>query len=58
MLDVKKNDIKASDNIEAHGTLFTVHSMKSKNAKKSVDKIIKDLILSNIDSFKKAGLSA
>ncbi len=58
MLDVKKNDIKASDSIEAYGTLFTVHSMNSVNAKKSVDKIIKDLILSNIDSFKKASLSA
>ena len=58
MLDVKKNDIKASDRIEAYGTLFTVHSMNSVNAKKSVDKIIKDLILSNIDSFKKASLSA
>lgn len=58
MLEIKKNDIKASDSIEAYGTLFTVHSMNSKNAKKSVDKIIKDLILSNIDSFKKASLSA
>lgn len=58
MLEINKSEIKASDSIEAHGTLFTVHSMKSKNAKKSVDKIIKDLILSNIDSFKKASLSA
>lgn len=58
MLDFKKNDIKASDSIETYGTLFTVHSINSKNAKKSVDKIIKDLILSNVDSFKKASLSA
>ena len=58
MVDPKKNDIKKSENIEVSGTIFTVHSMKSENAKKSVEQIIKNLILNNVDELNKASLSA
>ncbi|UHR03179.1 hypothetical protein LV469_02515 [Peptoniphilus sp. GNH] len=58
MLKNKKDDIKKSENIEVSGTIFTVHSMKSKNAKKSVEQIIKNLILNNVDELNRASLSA
>lgn len=58
MVKNKKGDIKKSENIEVSGTIFTVHSMKSENAKKSVEQIIKNLILNNVDDLNKASLSA
>lgn len=58
MVKTKKNDIKKSENIEVSGTIFTVHSMKSDNAKKSVEQIIRKLILNNVDELNKASLSA
>lgn len=58
MVETKKNENKKSENIEVSGTIFTVHSMKSENAKKSVDQIIKNLILNNVDELNKASLSA
>lgn len=58
MVKNKKDDIKKSENIEVSGTIFTVHSMKSENAKKSVEQIIKKLILSNVDALNRANLSA
>ena len=58
MVKNKKDDIKKSENIEVSGTIFTVHSMKSENAKKSVEQIIKNLILNNVDELNKASLSA
>lgn len=58
MVETKKNDIKKSENIEVSGTIFTVHSMNSENAKKSVEQIIKNLILNNVDEFNRASLSA
>ena len=58
MVEAKKNEIKKSDSIEVSGTIFTVHSMKSENAKKSVEQIIKNLILNNVDELNKASLSA
>ena len=58
MVKNKKGDIKKSENIEVSGTIFTVHSMKSENAKKSVEQIIKNLILNNVDELNKASLSA
>lgn len=58
MVEAKKNEIKKSESIEVSGTIFTVHSMKSENAKKSVEQIIKNLILNNVDELNKASLSA
>jgi len=58
MLEAKKNEIKKSENIEVSGTIFTVHSIKSENAKKSVEQIIKNLILNNVDELNKTSLSA
>ena len=58
MVKNKKDDIKKSENIEVSGTIFTVHSMKSENAKKSVEQIIKNLILNNVDKLNRASLSA
>ena len=58
MVKNKKDDIKKSENIEVSGTIFTVHSIKSENAKKSVEQIIKNLILNNVDELNKASLSA
>lgn len=58
MLEAKKNEIKKSENIEVSGTIFTVHSIKSENAKKSVEQIIKSLILNNIDALNRTNLSA
>lgn len=58
MVEAKKNEIKKSENIEVSGTIFTVHSMKSENAKKSVEQIIKSLILNNIDALNRTNLSA
>lgn len=58
MVETKKNGIKKSENIEVSGTIFTVHSMKSENAKKSVEQIIKNLILNNVDELNKSSLSA
>lgn len=37
MVDTKRNEIKKLESIEVSGTIFTVHSMKSENAKKSVE---------------------
>lgn len=58
MVETKKNEIKKSDSMEISGTIFTVHSMKSENAKKSVDQIIRKLILNNADALNRANLSA
>lgn len=58
MVETKKNEIKKSENIEVSGTIFTVHSIKSENAKKTVEQIIKNLILNNINELNKASLSA
>ncbi len=58
MVETKNDEIKRSENIEVSGTIFTVHSMKSENAKKSVEQIIKNLILNNVDELNKASLSA
>ncbi|MBS4888772.1 MAG: hypothetical protein E7I76_03230 [Anaerococcus vaginalis] len=58
MVETKNDEIKKSENIEVSGTIFTVHSMKSENAKKSVEQIIKNLILNNVDELNKASLSA
>ena len=58
MIETKKNGIKKSENIEVSGTIFTVHSMKSENAKKSVEQIIKILILNNVDALNRTNLSA
>lgn len=58
MEEPKNNEIKRSENIEISGTIFTVHSMKSHNAKKSVDQIIKNLILNNVDTLNRFNLSA
>lgn len=58
MVKNKKDNIKKSENIEVSGTIFTVHSMKSENAKKSVEQIIKNLILNNVDKLNRAILSA
>lgn len=58
MVEAKKNEIKKSENIEVSGTIFTFHSMKSENAKKSVEQIIKSLILNNIDALNRTNLSA
>ena len=57
MVEIKNNEIKRSENIEVSGTIFTVYSMKSENAKKSVEQIIKNLILNNINELNKASLS-
>lgn len=58
MVEAKKNEIKKPENIEVSGTIFTVHSMNSENAKKSVEQIIKNLILNNINELNRASLSA
>lgn len=58
MVDPKKNDIKKSENIEVSGTIFTVHSMKSENAKNSVEQIIRKLILNNVGALNRTNLSA
>lgn len=58
MVETKKNEIKKSENIEVSGTIFTVHSMESENAKKNVDQIIRKLILNNADALNRANLSA
>lgn len=58
MVEAKKNKIKKSESVEVSGTIFTVHSMKSENAKKSVEEIIKKLILNNADALNRANLSA
>lgn len=58
MVETKKNEIKKSENIEVSGTIFTVHSMKSENTKKSVEQIIRKLILNNVDTLNRANLSA
>lgn len=58
MVETKKNEIKKSENIEVSGTIFTVHYMKSENAKKSVEQIIRKLILNNLDTLNRSNLSA
>lgn len=58
MVEAKKNEIKKPENIEVSGTIFTVHSMNSENAKKSLEQIIKNLILNNINELNRASLSA
>ena len=58
MVETKKNEIKKSENIEVSGTIFTVHSMKSENAKNSVEQIIRKLILNNADALNRTNLSA
>lgn len=58
MVETKKNEIKKSENIEVSGTIFTVHSMKSENAKNSVEQIIRKLILNNVDALNRTNLSA
>ena len=58
MVETKKNEIKKPESMEISGIIFTVHSMKSENAKKSVEQIIKNLILNNVDELNKASLSA
>ena len=58
MVKNKKDDIKKSENIEVSGTIFTVHSMKSENAKNSVEQIIRKLILNNVDALNRTNLSA
>lgn len=58
MVETKKNEIKKSENIEVSGTIFTVHSMKSENAKKSVEQIIRKLILNTVDTLNRSNLSA
>lgn len=57
MVEIKKNEIKKSENIEVSGTIFTVHSMKSENAKNSVEQIIRKLILNNVDALNRTNLS-
>ena len=34
MVETKNDEIKKSENIEVSGTIFTVYSMKSENAKR------------------------
>ena len=58
MVETKKNEIKKSDSMEISGTIFTIHSMKSENAKKSVEQIIRKLILNNVDTLNRSNLSA
>ncbi|EFK38840.1 MULTISPECIES: hypothetical protein [Peptoniphilus] len=58
MVETKKNEIKKSENIEVSGTIFTIHSMESENAKKSVAQIIRKLILNNVDTLNRSNLSA
>ena len=58
MVETKNDEIKKSENIEVSGTIFTVYSMKSENAKKSVEQIIKNLILNNVDALNRTNLSA
>ena len=58
MVETKKNEIKKSENIKVSGTIFTVHSMKSENAKNSVEQIIRKLILNNVDALNRTNLSA
>lgn len=58
MVETKKNEIKKSESMEISGTIFTVHSMKSENAKKSVEQIIRKLILNNADALNRSNLSA
>ena len=58
MVETKKNEIKKSEIIEVSGTIFTIHSIRSENAKKSLEEIIRKLILNNVDTLNKANLSA
>lgn len=55
MTDVKNKKVKKPEEREIAGTLFTVHSVRSDEAKKSIKEILKNLILNNVDS---ADLSA
>lgn len=49
-----KKQILESEEVEIHGTIFTIHSLESENAKSNSYKLIKSLILNNIDSLKTA----
>lgn len=42
------------DEIEIHGTIFTIYSCESTHAKKDAKKLLEGLILNNIDSIKSA----
>lgn len=53
-----RNEQINENGMEIAGTLFTVYSIKSENAKISVEQMIKKLILNNIDSLKNTDLSA
>lgn len=53
MTEVKENKVKKSEDIEIAGTLFTVNSAKSDNAKCDISEILKKLILNNLDLIDK-----
>lgn len=48
------NKIIDFDEIEIHGTIFTIYSCESTHAKKDAKKLLEGLILNNIDSIKSA----